>query len=564
MRIVSTVPRRRWLAALALSLGCVAPGLSQQATASQDPGNDEQPGPEVLNRGPIHEAFANPITFDPTPGPVVPKQPADPIEEQPPDQKPEGENVLWIAGYWAWDDERTDFIWISGIWREPPPNCQWTPGYWDQCDGGWRWTCGCWTPVDQGAGQYLPPPPPSVEQGPSSPPPSENSNCSWTPGYWSWQETTETVAARYAWRPGCWMTYNPDWLWAPPRYVSTTCGYLFVPGYWDYPVERRGILYAPIYCAQTPQPNFVYCPSVCVSTTAITSCLFVQPRSQSYCFGDYFEARYSSSGIYPFYAFHNSRYGFDPIYSHCAATHFGDANWSRRLHEEYRYRRDNPSARPPRIYSESAVAQHRAATTGRFSNLALTMTPHQLSSHQRMPFRMTQVSASQRATYAQSGKQLHRVATNRRTEEINAARDPQRNPSQSLHVKTPWSPIASRSNPGASGPTHAGAPNPPHAGAPSPTHAGARIRPMRAPRVRPMRAPRVRPMRAGTLMPRPPRRSLHPTRTILRWITTSSYRRHMTRRAGPCRTTTCRHRSIAIQASSPDILLRHKGTERRN
>ena len=151
--------------------------------------------------------------------------------------------------------ERTDFIWISGIWREPPPNCQWTPGYWDQCDGGWRWTCGCWTPVDQGTCQYLPAPPPSVEQGPSSPPPTENCNCSWTPGYWSWHEATETGAARYVWSPGCWMTYNPDWLWVPPRYVSTACGCLFVQGYWDYPIERRGILYAPIYCAGHGSPT---------------------------------------------------------------------------------------------------------------------------------------------------------------------------------------------------------------------------------------------------------------------------------------------------------------------
>jgi WXXGXW repeat (2 copies) len=132
-----------WLVVLATALGALAAGINQAANARQDPGNDDQPGPEVLNRGPIHEAFANPITYDPTPGPVVPKQPSDPIDEQPPDQKLDGDNVQWIAGYWAWDDERTDFIWISGIWREPPPNCQWTPGYWDECDGVWRWTCSC-------------------------------------------------------------------------------------------------------------------------------------------------------------------------------------------------------------------------------------------------------------------------------------------------------------------------------------------------------------------------------------------------------------------------------------
>lgn len=32
----------------------------------------------------------------------------------PPDQKPEGDDVAWIPGYWAWDDERNDFLWVSG------------------------------------------------------------------------------------------------------------------------------------------------------------------------------------------------------------------------------------------------------------------------------------------------------------------------------------------------------------------------------------------------------------------------------------------------------------------
>ena len=34
--------------------------------------------------------------------------------------KPDGANVVWVTGYWAWDDMRKDFIWISGIWRDTP------------------------------------------------------------------------------------------------------------------------------------------------------------------------------------------------------------------------------------------------------------------------------------------------------------------------------------------------------------------------------------------------------------------------------------------------------------
>jgi len=68
---------------------------------------------QVLTSGPIHEAFAEAVALDPEPGIVAPKAPSPLIEEIPPEQKPEG-NVQWIPGYWAWDDERNEYIWVSG------------------------------------------------------------------------------------------------------------------------------------------------------------------------------------------------------------------------------------------------------------------------------------------------------------------------------------------------------------------------------------------------------------------------------------------------------------------
>ena len=44
---------------------------------------------------------------------MIPKQPPAPIEELPPEQKPEGDDVQWVPGYWAWDDNRNDFLWIK-------------------------------------------------------------------------------------------------------------------------------------------------------------------------------------------------------------------------------------------------------------------------------------------------------------------------------------------------------------------------------------------------------------------------------------------------------------------
>src|SRR5262245_1164089 len=79
------------------------------------PAQDEAPeGAEVQARGPVHEAYASPGDPQPEASPVVNKEPPEPIEEQPPEQRPEGDNIVWIPGYWAWDDDSDDFLWISG------------------------------------------------------------------------------------------------------------------------------------------------------------------------------------------------------------------------------------------------------------------------------------------------------------------------------------------------------------------------------------------------------------------------------------------------------------------
>src|SRR5438128_1162920 len=94
-----------------LTAVCLLPG--NRVTA-----DDTVPeGVEVLGRGPVHEAFAQPIEEGaPQAGPVAPKAPPEPLEEQPPEQKPEGEDVQWVPGYWQWDDERGEFLWVSGVW----------------------------------------------------------------------------------------------------------------------------------------------------------------------------------------------------------------------------------------------------------------------------------------------------------------------------------------------------------------------------------------------------------------------------------------------------------------
>src|SRR5439155_7565867 len=131
-----------------------------------------EPGVEVLTRGPVHEAYANAVSTQPMPGLIAPKPPPEPIEELPPDQKPAGDNVQWMPGYWSWDDDKQDYLWVSGFWRVPPPNRNWVPGSWRTVNGQWQWTGGFWAEAAQPEITYLPQPPaPVPDAGPSTPAP---------------------------------------------------------------------------------------------------------------------------------------------------------------------------------------------------------------------------------------------------------------------------------------------------------------------------------------------------------------------------------------------------------
>ncbi len=86
----------------------VPDGAGPQGAPGSAADQADPQAPQVMTRGPIHEAFAAPVVHDPAAGPVIPKAPPAPIQEMPPDQKPAGQNVQWIPGYWSWDVSRND------------------------------------------------------------------------------------------------------------------------------------------------------------------------------------------------------------------------------------------------------------------------------------------------------------------------------------------------------------------------------------------------------------------------------------------------------------------------
>jgi hypothetical protein len=266
---------------------------------------------EYLTRGPLHEAFATPYDPNPSPGEVIGQQPPDPIEEIPPEYRPEGNNVAWMPGYWVWDEVQTDFIWISGVWREIPPNMRWVPGYWEQNQNGFRRVSGFWTNAAEQEIVYLPPPPESLEAGPSSPQPRDD--FFYIPGHWVYQ------ANGYAWSPGIWSPVQDQWMWTPTCYTWTPRGYIYRPGYWDYEPSYRGVVFTPVYFRQPlyRQAAFRYQPRYVVNTNlALLVHLFIRPQSrQYYYFGNYYGNNYAQQYL-PWVRFQSQSNMYDPFYSY--------------------------------------------------------------------------------------------------------------------------------------------------------------------------------------------------------------------------------------------------------
>jgi hypothetical protein len=299
-------------------------------------------GVEPLARGPIHEAYAMPVEGSPSQGRTIDREPPAPIEEVPADQKPEGDNVLWMPGYWAFDDGKEDFVWISGFWRVPPPGRSWVPGSWRQTGAQWQWTAGFWAAADTPDMHYLPPPPTNLESGPSTPAPAED--YIYTPGSWVY------TSSHYAWRPGMWVMHRPGWVWIPAHFRWTPAGYVFVDGYWDYPLAHRGILFAPVWIdvRYAYRPRWYFSPTIAVYDDALYGSLFVRAGYSGYVFGDYFEARYTTLGYRSWFSISFGRgYAYDPLFVYYRASYRSDPFWDRGIREVYvaRYRGDIP--RPP-------------------------------------------------------------------------------------------------------------------------------------------------------------------------------------------------------------------------
>ena len=228
-------------------------------------------------------------------------------------------------------------------------------GYWQKTDDGWQWISGYWAPESQDRPELLDPPPEPPEGGPTIPAPDDRSM--YVPGSWMWRNE------RYLWRPGFWSPERSGWVWVPAHYVWTPGGYVFVDGYWDFPLETRGILFAPVVFDRPlwQTPGWCYTPSYVVDIDpSFFSCLFIDPRGNGYCFGDYYDPIYVRAGYRPWCDYGRRRY--DPLYGYYRWSHRDDPGWLRGIGATYAGRRDGTLSRPPRTLGEQTAALRRGGS----------------------------------------------------------------------------------------------------------------------------------------------------------------------------------------------------------
>ena len=376
-------------------------------------------GSEVLARGQVHEAFAKPVTMDPQAPVVVPRQPPEALQEMPPVEKPVGADIVWVPGYWAWDEDRNDFIWVSGCWRNAPPSTYWVPGHWLQADNGWQWIAGFWKAVTAQPQQieYLPAPPAAVEiQAPGNPPFAEQV---WVPGCWFWAD------GRYIQRHGYWLTQQLGWVWVPAHYVWTPRGYIFSQGHWDYDLDNRGVLFAPTYFppAVRIRAGFVFSPEICVDLGMLRLNLFAYPRYNHYCFGDYYDDAYLRVGIYPWFKCQTVHTWYDPLFVY-DRWHFArsEPNWARRQAQEFQTRRANRDLRPARTYVGFQAQMNRMPAAKRPAR-PLVQSVRTFASSQSTPVKFERISATERQQLAVRSTEV-RDFRNQRTQWEAPARQP--------------------------------------------------------------------------------------------------------------------------------------------
>lgn len=255
---------------------------------------------------------------------------------------------------------------------------------------------------------------------------------------------------RYAWRPGYWMPAQQNWMWIPAHYHWSPRGYVFVDGYYDYSVARRGVLFAPVYFNQSvySQRGFTYSPAMAISLAVFGNQLFLRPNYNHYYFGDYYGSNYSSGGFYPWFSFNSGRSGYDPFYAQQFWQNRQNRTWATTVQSDFQNRVDHENARPPRtLAAQQALIKSGDASSAK--NLVVATSLDQLAKSKDSTLRMQPVTKEEQQTLAKQGQEVQQFGAARQKLEAKSAETSAETPaknSEPATAKLPKSPIVAKAS----------------------------------------------------------------------------------------------------------------------
>ena len=238
-------------------------------------------------------------------------------------------------------------------------------------------------------------------------------------------------------------------MWVPAQYVWSPRGYVFVDGYYDYSVARRGVLYAPVYFNPSvySQQGYRYSPVTAISLAVFGNQLFLRPNYNHYYFGDYYGSGYSTAGYYPWFSFNDGRRGYDPFYAHQRWHRRNDRDWQQRIETDFQRRNDNEEARPPRSLAAQQTLLKEGDTTNvtqSLNNVIVATTLAQLATSKESSLRLQPVTNEEQKTLTAHSREVNRFRAARQKMEVktsDAAGEQPAKDSAPARVKLPKSPI---------------------------------------------------------------------------------------------------------------------------
>jgi hypothetical protein len=167
------------------------------------------------------------------------------------------------------------------------------------------------------------------------------------------------------------VAYRPGWVWVPAHYIWTPGGCVFIEGYWDRPLEARGLLFAPVRVVRRLLAGWVYTPRFVIRSDFLMGALFVGPARHHYYFGDYFADSYIQRGFVPWIDYRPTKNCYDPCYSYYRMVYRSDPAWERNLRTFYQARLSGTVPRPPHTFLQQEQTL-RTLTVNKTANLGVT------------------------------------------------------------------------------------------------------------------------------------------------------------------------------------------------